>query len=114
MTDLNYVIVMVEPSSAALHDADRAIGVLNQIKRKFGIVVNKADAWPEGYEMVKEYAEQNGIPIIGEIPVDNAIPHATVKGLPVVVDSPDSPASGALKSIYKFLIENVVAEEFIQ
>lgn len=114
VTDLNYVIVMVEPSSAALHDADRAIGVLNQMQRKFGIVINKADAWSEGYDMVKKYAKQIGIPIIGEIPVDNAIPYATVKGLPVVVDSPDSPASKALKSLYRFLIENVVADEYLE
>ncbi|MHA1727271.1 MAG: P-loop NTPase [Promethearchaeota archaeon] len=111
VTDLDFVIVVIEPTSTALHDAERAISVLNQINREYGIVINKADAWEAGYKSVIEYADKNDIKIIGEIPVDNAIPNATVKGVPVFIDAPDSTAGKALKKIYEYLIQHVIPEK---
>ncbi len=99
VTDLDYVIVVVEPTSTALHDADRAIQMLRQLRRKHGIIINKADMWKEGYNEILKYARNHNIEILGEIPMDMAIPKSIVKGLPVYKFNKDCPASIALRSI---------------
>ena len=58
VTDLDYVIVIVEPTSTALHDADRAIQMLRQLRRKHGIIINKSDMWKQGYDEIIEYAKR--------------------------------------------------------
>jgi MinD superfamily P-loop ATPase len=85
--------------------------VLDQLDIKFGIVINKFDAWKEGCLHVKDYAKSRNIPIIGEIPIDNAIPQSIVKGKPVVSYAPDSPASKSLNSIYQYLRDKVLILE---
>lgn len=99
VTDLDYVIVIVEPTSTALHDADRAIQMLRQLRRKHGIIINKADMWKQGHDEIVEYAKEHDIEILGEIPMDMTIPKAIVEGLPVYKFNKDCPASIALRSI---------------
>ncbi|MHA1819077.1 MAG: P-loop NTPase [Promethearchaeota archaeon] len=110
ISDLDFVIVVIEPTQTGLHDADRAIGVLKQLQRKFAIVINKADAWDEGYNNIVEYAKKAGINIIGKIPVDNSIPNSTVKGIPVILFDENAPASNAIKDIYKKVL-NLIPEQ---
>lgn len=109
VTDLDYVIVIVEPTSTALHDADRAIQMLGQLRRKHGIIINKADMWKQGYDEIVAYAEDNAIEIIGEIPMDMSIPKAIVKGVPVFVFDKTTPASKAL-----YQIASKIAQHFFQ
>ncbi len=108
VTDLGYVIVIVEPTSTALHDADRAIQMLQQLRRKHGIIINKADMWKEGYKAIIEYAKENSIEILGEIPMDMTIPKAIVKGLPVYIFNKDCPASIALHNIATKLTNKII------
>jgi MinD superfamily P-loop ATPase len=107
VTDLDYVIIIVEPTSTALHDADRAIQMLGQLRRKHGIIINKTDMWREGYNAIIEYAKENSIDILGEIPMDMTIPKAIVKGLPVYIFNTDCPASIALQSIAERLSKKI-------
>ena len=103
VADLDYVIVVVEPTSTALHDADRAIQILRQLRRNHGIIINKADMWKQGYNEIVKYANAHTIEILGEIPMDMAIPKAIVQGLPVYKFNKDCPASIALRSIAETL-----------
>lgn len=114
VSDLDYVIVVMEPTATALHDAMRAIEVLTQLNRDFGVVINKADAWEKGNNEIKKYSKQYKFDIIGEIPVDQAIPNATVKGIPVYDYDPDAEASNALKSIYQYLVDEIIPENFLK
>jgi MinD superfamily P-loop ATPase len=108
VTDLDYVIVIVEPTSTALHDADRAIQMLRQLRRKHGIIINKADMWKKGYEELITYAKDNSIEILGEIPMDMTVPKAIVQGLPVTVYDPKCVASIALKSIATTIMNQII------
>ncbi|MBN2157684.1 MAG: ATP-binding protein [Candidatus Lokiarchaeota archaeon] len=109
VTDLDYVIVIVEPTSTALHDADRAIQMLNQLRRNYGIVINKADMWKSGYDIIVNYAKKHDIEILGEIPVDMTIPQAIVNGLPVYTFNPQSPSSKALKIITRNIVNHFLS-----
>ncbi|MBD3351051.1 MAG: P-loop NTPase [Candidatus Lokiarchaeota archaeon] len=112
VSDLDYTIIVIEPTSTALHDADRAIGVLKQLNINHGIVINKSDAWKRGYEEILHYADENNIKIIGEIPMDNKVPNATVKGQTVYEYDSSCQASKSLAKIYSYLLEKVVPKSF--
>jgi len=111
VTDLNYIIVIVEPTSTALHDADRAIQMLNQLRRNYGIIINKADMWKDGYDIIVNYATRYDIDILGEIPVDMTIPKAIVNGVPVNIYYKESPASLALYDIVTNLIKSIIPSD---
>lgn len=108
VTDLDYVIVIVEPTSTALHDADRAIQMLRQLQRKHGIIINKADMWKKGYDEIIDYAKEHDIEILGEIPIDMMIPIAIVNGLPVHVFDSNCPAAKSLQKIATTLSQKIL------
>jgi MinD superfamily P-loop ATPase len=113
VTDLNYVIVVIEPTSASLHDAKRVISLINNFKIPFGIIINKADIWKDGYDLVVNYIKNNGIDYLGEIKFDPQWPISIANGLPIIKFEPDGPASTELKKIaikIKEIYEKTISE----
>lgn len=108
LTGLDYIVVVMEPTPTALHDADRVMQVIQQLQRPVGIVLNKADAWAAGRDAVHEYATAHGISILGEIPVDLHVPEAVANAKPVVVAFPDTPAAQALRALAAKLRSQVI------
>ncbi|MHA1682241.1 MAG: P-loop NTPase [Promethearchaeota archaeon] len=103
LTDLNYVVVVMEPFPAAFHDASRIIEVILNFNIPFGIVINKYDAWKEGYDMIVEFIKEKGYMHLGDVPMDMNVPKSVVNMQSIIRFSPESPASVALKKIYQSL-----------
>lgn len=103
--ELNYVAVVMEPTQAALHDAIRVIEVIKNFNIPYGVILNKADIWEEGRNIILKYLEENSIELLGEIKLDSEWPKVVAKGLPIVKVIPDGPSSKSLKKIYKKLEE---------
>ena len=99
LSGLNYVIVVIEPTTAALHDADRVITVVENFKIPFGIIINKSDMYLEGNKQIKEYLNENKIELLGEIPLDSKWPYSIAKGIPIVKDQPNGNSAKNLKII---------------
>ncbi len=100
-------ILVAEPTPASLSDLKRIYKVVQHFREPAYIVINKADLNP-GFKGIHEFAEQEGIPILGEIPYDRAIPESMIKMKPVVEAFPDSKASKALKEIAKTVEEEIL------
>ena len=99
LSGLNYVIVVIEPTTAALHDADRVISVINNFKIPFGVIINKSDMYNKGNEQIKEYLNSNNIELLGEIPLDLKWPFSVAKGLPIIKHDPNGKSAENLKLI---------------
>jgi len=67
VSDADYVILVTEPTPFGLYDLKLTIDLLNDLKKKFGIVVNKAGL---GNNDLYEYLAKEEIEILGEIPFD--------------------------------------------
>ncbi len=91
-------ILIAEPTPASLSDVRRAYKIVQHFREPAYLIVNKADLNP-GFRALREWAESEGIPILGEVPYDRAIPESMVLMKPVVEAFPDSKASKALKEI---------------
>lgn len=71
------ILLVTEPTPFGLHDLSLAADLAKQQNVPIGIVVNRSDG---NDELIKEYAEQSGIPIVGRIPFERAYAETYSKG----------------------------------
>ncbi|MHA1699028.1 MAG: P-loop NTPase [Promethearchaeota archaeon] len=103
LSGLNYVIVVVEPFPAAIHDANRVIQVIENFEIPFGIVVNKFDVWKEGYDMIVRYIAENHYTHVGNVPIDMNVPKSVMNMQSIIKFAPQSPAARSIEKIYEKL-----------
>jgi len=107
----NFGLVVAEPSVAGIHDLKRIVSTLQHFHVHPLICINKADIYPPGCQVIREYAEQHDLQIIGEIPFDTAINTAMVQGKPVTAYSPSCEASFAIKQIWDRISQYLIEKE---
>ncbi|MBA7483149.1 P-loop NTPase [archaeon] len=103
LADIDHGLVVVEPTLSGIHDLKRALKLLDHFKVEALVCVNKHDLNEENTREIKEFCNMEGIMIIGQVPFDPEVTKAMVAGRPVVDYAPDSPASEAIKKIWKKL-----------
>ena len=81
-TDL--VIIVAEPTMAAIHDMERILSVAEHFKIRAVVVVNKYDINEEMTEKIERFCKEKGIDIVGKIPFNKKFTEAMVKGLNIV------------------------------
>ncbi len=79
--DTDFVLLVTEPTPFGLNDLKLAIEMVRKMKLPFGILVNKHE---EGNNLIRDYAREEKITILGEIPFSREIAEAYSKGIPVV------------------------------
>ncbi len=65
ISDADYVILVAEPTPFGLHDLKLMIALLEEIKKPFGLVINKAGL---GNNTIYEFVGEKEIDLLGEIP----------------------------------------------
>ena len=100
-------ILIAEPTPASLSDVQRAYKVVQHFREPAYLIINKADINP-GFTKLREWAEGEGIPILGEVPYDSAIPRSMGLLKPIVEVFPESRASKALGEITKRIKEEIL------
>ncbi len=100
----NVVLVVTEPTLAGLHDLGRVLDTTTHFDVQVEVCINKADLYPEGALQIREFCQEKGIVILGEIPFDLAVPRAMNHGQPVTKYDPRSPASLAIEGIWEKLM----------
>jgi len=98
-----YIILITEPTPAAIHDVKRALEIARFFCQSIGLVINKADINEKFTNELKEFAKEEGLDLLGTIPVDDKIPKSIVNGKPIVEYAKDSVASQAIEKIYNNL-----------
>ena len=71
-------LVVTEPSLSGIHDLKRVLGVCRHFQVPAWVCVNKADINLENKEKIKHFCQEEGSPVIGEIPFDPIITRAMV------------------------------------
>ncbi|MHA1949386.1 MAG: ATP-binding protein [Candidatus Thorarchaeota archaeon] len=102
---MDALIVVAEPGRRSLDILGKIRNLAKDIDvgRVFA-VGNKVDT-PEDEEMIREWVEKEGIPLLGLIPMDDAIKQADRKGIaPIDLDS-ESSGMIAIQNIKQRLIE---------
>jgi MinD superfamily P-loop ATPase len=81
LTDVDYCILVTEPTPFGLHDLKIGVEVCRALDLDFGIVINRDGVGDDG---VERYAEDEGIDILMRIPQDMEIARLYSKGVPFV------------------------------
>ncbi len=63
--DADYIILITEPTPFGLHDLTLAVEVMRELKKDFGVVINR---YGIGNDDVIRYCEKERIPLLGKIP----------------------------------------------
>jgi MinD superfamily P-loop ATPase len=77
MKDSDFVLLVTEPTPFGLYDLKLAVGAVRMLDIPMGLVINRSDL---GDDRVREYAHQEELPILMEIPFDRQIAEAYSRG----------------------------------
>lgn len=86
MKGSDFVLMVTEPTPFGLHDLQLAVEAVKMLGIPCGLVINRSDI---GDDRVIEYAGQEGLPILMEIPFDRKIAEAYSCGKPIVEVMPE-------------------------
>ncbi|MEN8117978.1 MAG: ATP-binding protein [Bacteroidota bacterium] len=65
VSDVDYIILVTEPTPFGLHDLKITVDLLEEIEKPFGVIVNKAGL---GSDEVYQFLEEKNIELLGKIP----------------------------------------------
>jgi MinD superfamily P-loop ATPase len=105
MRGADFVLMVTEPTPFGLHDLKLAVGATRILNIPCGLVINRADL---GDDRVRDYAREEGVPILMEIPFDRQIAEAYSRGRLIVEALPEWRAR--FKELHR-QIQVLVAEE---
>ncbi len=104
-TDL--VILITEPTPTGLHDLKRVYEIVKHFQIPAVLVINKADIHEPIKQKIIQWAKQNNIEIIGEIPLEDVVPRAIVQMKPVVEVFPESTFAKIMEDITNKFLEKL-------
>ncbi len=86
MKNTDFILLVTEPTPFGLNDLKLAVGAVRILGIQCGLIINRADM---GDSRVREYAEQENVPILMEIPFDRKIAEAYSRGEMIVDVMPE-------------------------
>jgi len=82
----DFALLVTEPTPFGLHDLKLAVGAVRILGIPLGLIINRCDV---GDDRVVAYAQEEGIPILMEIPNDRKIAEAYSRGIMMVDVRPE-------------------------
>jgi MinD superfamily P-loop ATPase len=103
-------LIVTEPTASGVHDMHRVLETTAHFDVESLICINKADIYPDGTDEIEEFCRKEGIRVVGKIPFDLTVTESMVQGKPVTAYQADSPASLAIKDVWKEVM-NVLQDQ---
>ncbi|MEJ2054428.1 MAG: ATP-binding protein [Calditrichaceae bacterium] len=100
--DVDYVILVTEPTPFGLHDLKLAVETIRKLEKPFGVVINKFGI---GNDDVIDYCRDEQIKIVAKIPNDRKIAEAYSKGSLIYRENP--PIQSQFEMIWHEVSEGV-------
>lgn len=101
--DVDYIILVTEPTPFGLHDLKLAVETIRQMGKPFSVVINRFGI---GNNEVIDYCRNENIEIIAKIPNDRRIAESYSKGSLIYFDNPQ--VKTQLDKIWQHLAEVIL------
>ncbi len=75
--DVDFVILVTEPTPFGLHDLKLAVDTMRQLNKKFGVVLNRHGI---GNDDVLDFCQEDNIPVLARIPNDRRVAELYSRG----------------------------------
>lgn len=86
MKDTDFVLMVTEPTPFGLHDLKLAVEAVKLLHIPCGLVINRSDI---GNNDVSQYARQENLPVLMEIPFDRRIAESYSRGVLMIEAIPE-------------------------
>lgn len=86
ISDVDYCILVTEPTPFGLYDLKIAVELCRRLNLKFGVIVNRCDI---GNSDVENFCKGEKIPVLMKIPNDKRIMELYSRGIPFVDKIPE-------------------------
>jgi len=98
-------VAIVEPGPSAVHDIHKAIQLSSRYEVAVACLINKSDLNPEMTKEVKDYCQENNIPLLGEIPFDEVFIQANLDNEVLTEIEGSEAVVGLLANIWQEIIK---------
>jgi len=103
LTGTQTVLLVTEPSKAALHDAKRLVELIAEFSIPAYAVINKFDIDMQQSQAVESYLQDNAVPVITKIAFTEDIIRAMIEGKTITEYKPESKVSLSINQIWNIL-----------
>ena len=104
IANVDAALVVVEPTLSGIHDLKRALELLRHFDILPYVVVNKYDINEENTSDIDDFCTEERIVNLGHVPFDPEVTKSMVAGKPIVLYKKNSPATIAIKKVWKNLV----------
>lgn len=84
LSGVSLALLVTEPTLSGLHDLERIVGVCEHFGVPPLVCINKCDLNEDNSRIIADYCRRQSIEVVAQIPFDNTVIEALVKGMPVV------------------------------
>lgn len=100
-------VIVTQPMEVALSDARRGLAMFSKLNVPIlGVVENMSSEF-FGFGGGQSMAKEQGVPFLGTIPLESQVRLGGDNGMPIVVESPESPAAKAFQEIAQQLAARI-------
>lgn len=100
IADVDYVVLVTEPTPFGLHDLKLMVNVLKLTEKPHGVIINKAGT---GNRQVYTYLEEEKIALLGEIPFSRTFAEAYARG--ILLSTADHSVNKLMQGIAEKILE---------
>jgi MinD superfamily P-loop ATPase len=100
ITDVDYVLLVTEPTPFGLHDLKLAAEVVRNFSKPCGVIINRSDL---GDSRVERWCVEENIPVLLQIPFDRKIAEGYARGQCMVDSAPE------LRPVLQALLQEIMA-----
>ena len=103
LTGVDLAVVVTEPSASGRHDMGRLLSVIERLRLRAIVVLNKADLAPDQQGPIERLAAQHGARFVGTVPFVPELPRLLSMG--ALVASPPPALMLAVRSAWEAALE---------
>jgi MinD superfamily P-loop ATPase len=107
ITNVDLVLIVVEPTLSGIHDLERVLGITEHFKVTPLVCINKCDLNTENSDKIVQYCQENNVELVGKIPFNEIVPKSIVQ-LKTIFELPESNVSEEIRKIW-VKIKNILA-----
>ncbi len=98
-TGADLALLVAEPTVSGIHDLERILKTTEHFRIPSLVCVNKADINPARSREIVEFCQARGIPVVAEIPYDDVVTQAMVRGQ-AVTESGDGQVAAQVRHVW--------------
>lgn len=98
-TGVDLALIVTEPTLSGIHDLERILTTTAHFRIPALVCVNKSDINPSRAAQVADFCEARAIPLVAEIPYDDAVTRAMVRGQ-TVTEFGDSAVAQQIRRVW--------------